>query len=185
MSTSSAAPGRQRSDSLARRLRDWLTPSHALAALGPLTAVQAGAQLDVFRIDSSTRQLLDPACCGYAFQVLRERDFPNRELSLAATDFCLLTTQSALLLSPLASARWLAAADRPLEQAGFSFLYQPFTLSLAGDCLLSGRVVPPASQRRQPFATIQPSIHAQRLVLRAVAGSDEEEGVGRALLGVI
>lgn len=157
---------RARSDSLTRRLRDWLTPARSRHGTDPATQLLPGTQLDVFRIDASTRQLLDPACCRYAFQVLRERGFPNRELSVDAADLQLLPDGSGLTLSALASIRWLAAADRAITSAAFGFLYQPFTLSVGGDCLISGRIVPAASRAALPCAILQPGIALQRVQLR-------------------
>ena len=168
---------RRQPDSLVRRLRDWLTPPNSLRALGRIAEILPGARLDVFQIDSSTRQLLDPVCRRYAFQVLRERGFPNRELSLGPGDMQVLVEQRALVLNPLATMRWLAAADRPLKETAFGFLFQPFTLSVDGDCLISGRVVPALSRARLPCARLQPSVHAQQLLLgsrEADAGAQED-----------
>lgn len=173
-----AAQGRTRSDSLIRRLRAWLTPAGTLPALGGMPRLRPEVALSLFHIDTSTRQLLDPACRRYAYQVLRERGFPNRLLSLDGTQLHWLASPGALLLSPMASARWLSVADRPMQRAEFSFLYQPFTLACDGDCLVAGRILPPCSRAVAPWSSLRPTVHADCLLLvvdeARPAGSEDE-----------
>lgn len=170
-----------------RRLRAWLTPAGTLPALGGLPRLRPEVALSLFHIDTSTRQLLDPACCRYAYQVLRERGFPNRLLCLDGEQLHWLPNPGALLLTPMASARWLAVADRPIERAEFSFLYQPFTLACAGDCLIAGRILPPPSRALAPWASLRPTVMANGLLLlvdEARAPSGEEERLGSVLKGL-
>ncbi|MCB1605689.1 MAG: hypothetical protein KDI71_01755 [Xanthomonadales bacterium] len=184
--TSSTARGR--SDSLIRRLRDWLTPAGAFAAIGQLARLHPEVALSVFQIDASTRQLLDPSCRRYAYQVLRERGFPNRAIRIDGNQLQWLPRLAALLLDPLSSARWLSAADRGSERASFAFLYQPFTLSLAGDCILSGRIVPRYSSAQLPWSSLQPSMVSGCLILEsaeaAIPGGEDEQ-IARTLADLV
>ena len=155
-----------RPGSISRRLLDWLTPSRPLRALGQLRAVRADARLNIYPIDASSLRLLDPERVHYTFQMLRESGFRQSQLDLTGADLAQLSLQPALLLSPLASARWLAVADRALSAATFAFMFQPFTLAVSNECLLSGRVVPMASRSRLDCCTLRVSEVSQRLLLQ-------------------
>ncbi|MCB1636806.1 MAG: hypothetical protein KDI51_19620 [Xanthomonadales bacterium] len=98
---------RPRANSIGRRLRDWLTPPQPEVGLGAPRPLLAGVALDVFHIDGSTRQLLDPGCCHYAYQVLRERGFDNRLIQLRDADLQCWPDHALLAPGALATARWL------------------------------------------------------------------------------
>ena len=114
-----------RPGSISRRLLDWLTPSRPLRALGQLRAVRADARLNIYPIDASSLRLLDPERVHYTFQMLRESGFRQSQLDLTGADLAQLSMQPALLLSALASASWLAVADRALSAATFAFAVSP------------------------------------------------------------
>ena len=173
-------------DTLLTRLRHWLTPGQPLPVLSqpPAERIMCSSfRLYVLGIDGLSRALLDPPMRQQAYQRLRDRLFPNLLLRLDAGDIDELTHDGGQLgLTPMASARWLAAARRTPADVSFSFLYSPFAIAFDGICHASGWVVPPSSCSPFPHTRLHAGLGLQRVRLQLVQGPGSSEDAAGALL---
>jgi|CXWL01.1.fsa_nt_gi hypothetical protein len=156
-------------DTLIVRLKQWLTPERPLRSLSaPVDAcMQASFRLYILKTDGLSRALLDRETREAAFERLRDRLFPNLSFRIDGNDVDEIDAAgSHLLLTPLASARWLQAAARRETQVEFSFLYSPFLIALGGGCRASGWVVPASSVSPFPYPRVNASFGVRRVSLR-------------------